>query len=325
MLWTDQDPVTVNDLTAIDPEVSRVASAEEIVMDGAVGVLRLATEEAGSILEGKMISFGNYLSQFDVSANHMAAVFYTGGMATQKSKMTLEQVVMNGRNSGYRSELKLWVCHYALMVFYRAAMSRPNGDRYEHKYDRERWLLEREFWPAMKRRGIPLVYRPLPMPGASQGFATPNPETWALTSVAGAGTSTASFTGAVSFVCIDGAHYVAPTNPGNGESSPSVPSAPTTLTSGHVLQFDITNLHPSVATLSDFLRGRGYTVPLATTHWNAYVADSNGIMWLQNSTPIAIATKTYTLSGNPVLTGYRAGLGQFPESFLTISDVVQRG
>lgn len=318
MLWTDADFITTDDLVSFDPELRDVAEAESIVLEGDGGVVRRGVEDAGRQLERRLVSFSNLLSNGGISANHLAAVFYTGGQATQQRRTTLEQVVVTGRNATYLSEAKHWALVRTLMFFYRTAVNRASNDRYASKLDRFRQDEQQEIWPTFRKSGVPIVHRPMPCPEAVQGFS---PGTFAVSTAAAAGTAG---TWDVAVTYVDGTKYVSKTSRGNGESHPSATKRVTT-TSGQRVAVDATNLNPPAGALTEEMRARGATIPLTATSWNVYVGAAGGTLYLQNATPIPIATRTYTLAGGPVLSGYDAGLGQHAESFVTIMDLLQRG
>lgn len=317
MLWTDRDFINTADLLSVDPEMSEIAAAENMVLEGSNSVCRRGIEEAGAFLERKLVNFGSLASSGDLSLSHLAAVFNTGGHSTQRRKFSLEQVVVSGRNSEYWSEIKTWVAVTVLCVAYRTAMNRSSNDRYEHKYDRFGKMLREQSWPTVKKLGIPILQQPLPSPEAIQGF---NPGTFSAADVSGSGNA-GEWSVAVTYV--DSTKYVSSINPVNGESHPSVEKIVTTASS-EVIRVDITNLNPPTGVLQNEARARGFSISRKATHWNVYAGPSGGAMTLQNSSPISLDTKTYTLAGDPSTTGKVAGLGQYPEAYLTIMDSIQR-
>lgn len=317
MLWTDRDFVNTADLLSIDPEVSEIASSENIVLEGSNSVCRRGIEEAGSFLERKLVNFGSLASSGDLSLSHLAAVHNTGGHSTQRRKFSLEQVVISGRNAEYWSEIKTWATINVLCATYRTAMNRASNDRYEHKYDRFGRMLREQSWPTVKKLGIPVLNQPLPSPEATQGF---NPGSFSVTDVSGSGTAGEWF---VAVTYVDLTKYVSSSNPVNGESHPSLEKTVTTA-SNEVIRVDITNLNPPTGVLQNEARARGFSISRKATHWNVYAGPTPSSMTLQNSSPLSLDVKTYTLTGNPSTTGKITGLGQYPESYLTIMDSIQR-
>lgn len=313
MLWTDADPVTTADLLSLDPEILDIAQAETIVVEGANSVVRRGVEEAGQFLERRMVTFGTFGSSGGVSANHLAAVFNVGFPTGQKQRATLGQVVIDWKGGGYWSPLRSWVAHVVLKRFYLAAMNRAVNDRYQVKFERFARMVQYELWPSAKKQGIPMVYRPLPCPAAAQEYL---PGTFAVSQVAGSGTVDAIREIAVT--------YVDESQTTNGESYISA-RASLTLTSGNVARVDIANLNPPTGVLTAEMSARGVTQPLNATGWNVYVGLEDGTLYKQNSSVIPIATKTYTLVGNPTSNLAPAGMGQYPNTFLTIMDLLERG
>jgi hypothetical protein len=71
--------------------------------------------------------------------------------------------------------------------------------------------------------------------------------------------------------------------------------------------------------------GQGIVVPGNASGWNLYVGQSGQTLYLQNSTPIPIATQVYTMSGAPTLSGYPLLAGQYPDQYLTLQRMLMRG
>ncbi len=316
MLWTDQNFVTAADLASIDPDVTATAVAQDIDLPTTI---QRGLEDAGRFLEGKLVSFATYVSSNDLSANHLAAVFYTGSQPNQRRRISLEQIVITGRNATVWSELKQWVVNRVLMQFYLSASNRAEGDRYEEKLGTYRKRDRLEAWPALKASGVPIVYRPMPTPAAAWAR---QPGTWAASAVAGAGTATVAYDVAITFV--DNSLYLNETQQHNAQSDPSARKS-ITLTTGHVIQADITSLLnlPNSQVAPEQL-ARGFVVQMTASGWNVWVGQTGQALFLQNATPIDIGTKTYVLAGDPVLSGYSAGLGQYAEAFLTIPELINR-
>jgi hypothetical protein len=324
MLWTDAQFVSSSDLASVDPDVIDAAKALDITLDdvgSTPGILHRAIEESGRKLESIMVNFTTYISSNDLSSNHLAAVFYTGTAPNQRRRASLEQVVIDGRNANFWSELKQWVVNRAMISFYLAASNKAQDDRYSKKLEQYQKKEVYESWPMLQKMGFPIVYRPMPMPGAIQNLR--RPENWATSSAVQAGPTGGSFDVAVSWV--DQSRYVSPSVDGNAESQPSFPPKNPTVASGNVLTVDITGLTPPNGAPPIGMLARGFIFPLNATGWNVYVGTHGGPMYLQNATPVPVATKTYQLAADPVLSGVQAGFGQYAEQYISVQYLIQRG
>jgi hypothetical protein len=316
MLWTDADFVDAVDLLTLDPEISDIAAAETMTLDGSV--IRRGIEDAAAYVGGKLTRFSSYRHGGDVSANHLAAVLNVGGESSQRQRIALDQIVVTGRNEVYWSPIKTWVAHRCLRIFYRTALNKTQSDRYDSKYELFSTIEANESWPLLKLTGIPIVPRPMPAPAAVQGYDS---GTFAASIVNGAGVQVGDYDVRVTYV---GSDYVSKAVRGNAESHPSAKKT-VTLANGKVLRVDVTNLVPPVDAAPVESNANCVFVPLKAVGWNVYAGLAGGVLYLQNTTPIPIATKIYTLAGDVATSGYTSGSGQYPTSFLTIIDTVQRG
>lgn len=152
-LWIDRDWVGLADLTAIDSEVPSIAEAEEIAVEGVGGVAREAFAECSNWLT---TSFPSLNGSFDPVSNIGRAVC---------NRFRLEQVVMTEEYGERRTPLRDWLIWSTLAAFYRSVVRRSLKDRHERKLE----LAERELakrLAAVRRAGIPIVFNPLPAPGA---------------------------------------------------------------------------------------------------------------------------------------------------------------
>ena len=332
MLWTDSDFVSTDDLSSVDPDVVPTASAENITLTGSNGMIRRGIEEAGRYLEAALVSFATYISSNDISANHLNAVFYTGSQPNQRRRATLDQIVVTGRNAGYWSDLKTWAVNRVLIAFYRAASNKSQKDRYTNKFEQFSKRDIYDTWPLLKKSGIPIVYRPIPVPGAVQAR---DPGTWSVGMTAGAGTVSGKYDVAITYV--DQTKYIDKSRVKNAESDRSEIKS-VTLSSSNVITADISALHPPYGAVAPDLLGLGYCVPGRATGWNLYVGLNGGTLYLQNPEPYPITitgpqdaiptlggTTSATLAGDPVLSGYTPGIGQYPETHLAIHDLINRG
>ncbi len=325
MLWTDSVFVGLDDLHRIDSEVSQVAEAEGITLTGNNGLLRGAVEEASNELQKIIVAFGGYLGSGDVSPNHLAAVLNVGLGNAVRQKALLNQVVIDGDTVGSWNWIKQWAVFWALQVFYRDAFNRTVKDRYEGKMRFYKSELSRRVTPSLFGLGIPVVIRPLARPAATFERDSGTWDSSNLSLVSGVGVlNGVDYDVAITYVDMSQPNlYVSPSSIGNAESAPS-DRAVISLTTGNVIHIDISSLgpptgiqHPSQVLLC-------VISPLRATHWNVYVGPSGGTMRLQNATPIAIATTTYTLAADPTATGSFMGVGQYGSRRLSLTPTRQR-
>lgn len=319
MLWTDADFVTIADLLSVEPEIDETAEALHITLDGENGTIRRGLEQAGSDVENMFTSFASYVAGSEISSQHLSAFHYTGNTINNRRRHTLEQIVVSGRNENVWSDVKRWAVNQVLMTFYLSATSRSEKDRYETKLEiyQKRDLLK--LWPSLKQSGFPLVYRPMACPGA---VMQRDPGTWAATAAVLSGGAADVLDVAITYV--DESLYASPTQTGNAESNPSARKT-VTLTADQGLVVNITGLTPPNGAIDPTSIGRAFVVPRNATGWNIYVGQTGETLYLQNASPIPIATKTYTFADDPTTTGARAQTGQWAELFVTVQDTVNRG
>jgi hypothetical protein len=326
MLWTDDYFVSTDDLTSIDPEVGDVATAESITIDGATGVVQRTIENGGQQLLAQMQRFGGYLSSGLVSANHLAAVFNVGGPGVNRTRILLGQIVAY---DPYFPVVKTWMCYKTLEKFYHAAFSRTLNDRYEKKYKQFSYDVRMEHWPNLKNVGLPIVYRPMYCPGAVNeripGTTRLQTDTWSasnVTQVAQAGTTGGDFDVAITYV--DQTFYISQSIKANAESYRSAIQT-LQVDAGNAIQISIASLVPPNAGSDPAMLSQAIATPLNASGWNVWVGNSGDVLYLQNSSPIPIATQTYTLSADPVLSGFQLDFGQYADAFYTVQDLIQRG
>jgi hypothetical protein len=313
MLWTDGDFITAADLLSEESEIQDDADALDISLTGNAGIIRRGIEEAGRWLENQLVSFTTYISSNDMSANHLAAVFYTGSVPNQRRRITLDQIVTSGRNYLYWSEVKIWAVAWVLKKFYITAANRTKEDKYSTKRDYYTDRLVKEMWPSLKQSGMPIVYRPMPAPDGAQ---LRNPGTWAVSTVSGSGTTTASYDVAISFT--DSSRFLGEGNPRNqnGEGEPSQVQT-VAITPGNVIQINIQSLNLPNGSVSLAEIARGFVVPLTADGFNIWVGPTGGTLYLQTPTPIPTSinsgTGIYALPADPVLSGVYSTAGNNPE------------
>lgn len=315
-LYVDQDFVTANGLGVIDPEVQSMGRNYGLTLEGPGSIIRRSIEECGNDLTARFQSFSGILMGLGVSAAHVEAVLYTLTGPTQRPRVMLNNVVVTEPNQTKTYMLR-WFEYAACTAVFRAAYHRKLEDKYEKKM-----LLYREeqnkAWRVIESNGLPVVLQPMAAPGA---IREPNSGVWGSENVT-AGGSGSTETGQAYDVVItyvstasatlNGGNYISPTQKNNSEGGPStrVTIAPA---AGQILTVSIASLNPPNGTVSGLIgTADAIYTPMNATGWNVYIGLQDATLYLQNATPIPIATKTWTapdapvLSGNPLLAGQAA-------------------
>lgn len=325
MLWTDSVFISQDDLTRVDSEVAAVATSEGIMLTGDNGLLRGAVEEAANEMMKLVISFGGYLNAGDLTANHLAAVLNVGIGNSVRQKIGSQQIVVSGDVPGQWNWIKQWTVFWALKTFYRNAFARVSGDRYEKKMIFYKEELQRRIMPNLWALGVPMVIRPLVRPAATFERSTGTWDSSNVSMVSGSGTTAAvSYDVAITYCDMSQSNfYASPAFPNNCESDLSdVINVATEDAS--VIEVDITSLKPPSGAQHPSQIMVVVVSPLKATNWNVYVGLKGGTLYLQNVAPIPIATKTFTLTGDPVLSGCESGQGQYPDRRLSLIPSRQR-
>lgn len=311
MLWTDKIFVSADDLASIDAEISEVSESEGVPLEGPNGFIRRQIDESGEEVLRRMEVYGGWIGSSTLSANHIQAVLNIGGgAAASRTKILLDQIVISDRIIDRWSYLKRWVAYRTVAAFYRNVSGRSaSKDRYRGKQDDYTKFLRQVQNQALLDLGLPICYQPLPRPAAFMSYiSTGSFDGSNLSEVAGAGTMTAEFDVAVTY--LDMSRYVNPfsnISTGNAESAPS-DVASIQVTTGNVLQVDVSTLNPPIGQDPGTMSLCVMT-PLTPTHWNLYVGLHGQTMWLQNPLPIALGTQQpwttpqlqYSLPADPVL------------------------
>ena len=314
MLYTDADFVTAAQLAESDKDVARIAIVESITI---ATVISRTLGRAGQDLLSQAMSHG-VIGSAGLSGNHLARVLNTG-QSMNAPVIRLGQVVVHSLSPGYESPLATWALFRILEEFYLEAMSRkPQDDYFSDKAEsyRDRG---RNAWRVAASQGIPVVLVPIPCPGAVH---EPDSGTWSVANLsavtAGSGAQQV-LTVAITYV---GDAYVSATDQGNAESGLSA-QATITVAANKVLHIDIASLHPPTGSVS-VGTSQNQWVNMAAVGWNVYVSVTGGIFYLQNASPIPIATKSYQLTGAAAVSGSQSGNGQFPDMNVTIQRRLNR-
>lgn len=319
MLFTDGNFVSSTDLVAWDPEVTAAAKAESIVIDSSQGsIITRAMTDMMSTVTARTQNFSGYYVGIGYTAAHEAAVRNTGSASINSPKARLSQIVAVSPDPSKRQFL-LWGTMFTLQAFYRSAFHRKDNDRYEKKMTMYKSEQDRA-WANLKYMGLPIVYAPLSCPGAT---FEPGSGTWGDANLSSAGSSVqvGSVTYYVAITWVNSANYVSPSNTNRGESAGSTLGAVTIL-ANQAVSVNITSLNPPTGSLANVGIADGVYSPQPATGWNVYVGTKRDQLWLQNATPIAVATKTYTLAAAPTLSGYPLTAGQWENVNYALTDGV---
>jgi hypothetical protein len=351
MLWTDAYFVSEADMVILEPEVTAIAAdnSPAIIIDGPGGLTQNVLTEASTYMMSQMQRFGGYLSSGLVSANHLAAVFNVGGPGVNRLRILPGQITPD---DPYLPYLKQWVVARLLREFYRTAYARTTQDRFKLKMDQyekdAKWL----YWPSIYAMGVPVVFQPMPCPGAVGERA---PGTWGqnnVGTVTQAGTTGGTWDVAITY--LDQSRYLGPGRfqKANGESFVSA-RVTVTVAANDALTINIDSLNPPSDTnmyggVDPANLAYAITNNLNATAWNIYVGLSGGTLYLQNpGNPIPISQTTFTFTtdppilpigsaGSPIpyppdsgptqLAGaYAADQGQYADAVYTLQQMIQRG
>lgn len=307
MLLTDSDFLTTEMIETLEPEVREVADSQSISLEGENSIIRSAWDEcADSLLE--QVSLGGYLN-FSRGSH---------GLTLQRPRVFLSQIVATESHYAKRIPLiQRWMMYKALHLLYRTASQRTVHDRYQAKSD-EYALELKSRWRSLWVHGLPIVVQPLSAPGA---IHESNAGEWSvenLSSVSGGSSAAGPYEIAITWV--DSTRYQSQRQKQNGESGPSARIA-FNVPAGERLRIDISSLNAPDGTVPQAVAFS----PLAASGWNVYAGNLGGMLYLQNTTtPITIATKSYTFAGAPVLAGSILDSGQLPDATFAFSRVLHR-
>lgn len=314
-LLTDNDFVQQADLAALDPEVPDVAVAEGITIEGEAGIARQAWEECATVLLERMESFGG--SYFAAHGQHL----YPFGAGSCHARVFLSQIVVSDPYARRVSPIERWMIYEALVLFYRAAVNRTIEDRYQVKLDRF-GEAAKEHRKRLWRRGLPVVFEPLPAPGALHEWHSGVWSAANLSGVAGGANPETQYDVAITWV--DRSRYGSPAWKGNAESGPSAVLR-YALAANHWLQVDIGTLNPPAGgAVYQNSPADGDFRQLQATHWNLYVGLAGQPLWLQNASPIPVDAPVYALAGTPSGGGEPLEPGQKPDINYAFMNLLHR-
>lgn len=312
----------MDDLSAIDQEVVDQVAVANLTMDGPNGVIAKSMSKIRGDLNANLQRYGGYKGVAGIGGGHLAAVMNTGWNTGNYTRLLLSQVVVKWPHLPPVDALRNWLEYSVLVEFFRMASSRVQSPRDRLKEKQKEYAKEVmwRLWPTLQANGLPMVYQPLACPGALYEIGA---GTWALGTATVSGTTGGNYFASITFV--DMSRYVSPTNKANAESGLSqVNSDAITVNADSVIAFDITGLNPPGGQIVNALLSLAVITPLTATHWNCYVGAKADTLFLQNASPIPIATKTYALPADPILTGFTADFGQAPDCNYFMANVLQR-
>jgi hypothetical protein len=328
MLWTDQPFVVLSDLLAVDPDLTdSLGDFSQSSPSGAsispTGIINQSIAACARVIQSRNTAmtrnsaFGNANG---ITSNHHAAIANTGlRSGGNVPRLRLGQIVVHSQYPGINSPIQQWVVYTALVMIYQSLTVRlAEAGKESNKRDYFTEQLEKVHFPNFRSHGLPYVTTPLPAPGA---VFEQNSGIWSVANL-----STSPLIGA-----IGGTYYVAITyvdqsssgkyinwsTPNNAESGPSIPLL-ITIPGGTVLTISIASLLPPIGTLPAYRERSAYgNALMKATGWNIYIGKPGpnnsydpASMCLQNAIPIPIATKTFTLPGDPVTNLSVMSMGQ---------------
>lgn len=327
MLWGDDDFITVNDLISRDPELTEAGEVAHLTFAGDNGLIRRGKEEAQAKLS-RFMSFAS-LSPNDLSLRNINRPSWSPSLVFNYAGFS--QIVVSGESESNWSALKQWAMALTLKRIYTAAVGKA-GDRYADKLeaiDEERRSF---YWPNFRRRGVPICFNPLDAPGAIMGRCGSFTLANNLALVAGAGTVVESYDFAITWV---GTNYVSPTAKHNGESYRSR-RLTAAMGNGTVARVSTTGLTAPNGQQPAFTMSSSRYSPGTAIGWNVWAcktpqtdsADNNNldnpVMYRQNAAVIPLATPSFTLPADPILTGETLDLGQLDDIVLEIRTEMER-
>lgn len=307
MLWVDDNFVTQADIEALDAEATSLVEEAKLPLPE---IILRAKDDCRNFLS-RFLSFGN-VNPKDLAFRDVNLAFSTPGL--KLTYMGFAQLVVSAETASIWSPLKAWVAYKTLLKLYRVAVNKAS-DRYSDRFEALQDEIAREHWPNFKKYGIPMVWNPLPAPGAvEEDTGTFGSSNVTLTTDV-AGTSTDDVEYAITWV---GNTYVSPTAKHNGESYQSK-------------RVKITMVNGQVAVVSKAgLTAPNGQQPLATqassryntgvaVGWNVWAGKPGEPLYRQNNTVLPLSQDTYQFAGNPVFSGERADQGQTQELVLVVT------
>lgn len=319
-LYTDSDQVTADLLNQFDSEVSAVAKAANITLEGAGSIARRTWSECADILLDTLTQFSGDVYQWP------SAISFSGAFSSCHPSIRLNQIVVGSPYANDTGTLINWMIYKALTLLYEDAAGRLKGDRYQNQQAKYEKAVRRS-WRALFSQGIPVQSLPLSAPGAAHdslaGTWQPNFPDFTQLGYAPGGSSEAPENLAVAMTWVDQSNYVSPAQNGHAESAPSsvfycnVPAA-------NVLVFDWSGLVPPDPSKYQGGIADGIYQSRKATGVNIYAGFAGGGLTLQNSAPLALTQTRYVFPDTPTQTGAPMPSGQAPDFRQTLQKVLSR-
>jgi hypothetical protein len=305
MLWVDDNFVTQADIEALDVEAAELADTAKISIPT---VIERAKDDCRNYLS-RFMSFSN-ANPKDLSFRDVNIPVNTPGLKWTYAGFA--QLVVTGDNETLWSPLKSWVANKTLLKLYKAAVNKA-GDRYSDRFDRQEEEIKCEHWPNLRKYGLPLVWGPLPAPGAIEEMAG----TFAVGNVDltnGSGTLANEVDYAITWV---GDVYVSGTDKHNGESFTSQ-RIRLTMLNGSVAVVNKLGLTPPNGQQPLVTKASSRYSPGKAVGWNVWAGLPDAPLYRQNVSVLPLTQNTFTFTGNPVFSGERMDTGQVQELVLEI-------
>jgi hypothetical protein len=314
MLFSDNDVLNLDDLSGVDSEVSDVATAESVNIEGTMGILRLCWQETKNLLLQSQ-------QQYSVGYYGPWSVLTTGSSMSNAARIKASQIVVSSQYSADTSWIKMFMVYRALALFFTDTSNRKVADRYQAKADRYTKAATKQ-WATLTSNGLPIVWSPLECPGALHGFAS---GIWSQSNVSSVpGGASLSTVVDVVITYVDQSRYVSQTQKNNAESGPSA-VVETNIPAASLLTVSIAGLNPPNGQSDAVGIADGSVKPMNATGWNIYAAQIGGPLTLQNIAPIPISTPLYTFTGPIGNTGPVIGPGQYADRNIPLTKLFFRG
>lgn len=349
-LYSDRLTPSPADVISEDADLSNALAANCQSNTSLVKLCSEAYSQCASIIASKLqsvIGATNFNPSGGATSLHNSAVIWGVRAQSNVVRLRMGQIVVDdlymGDGAGgvsLHGPLHEWLKYWAIVLGYRRLIARvdPSLDRFRVKYDLYNQLTAGEKWSLLRSTGIPYVRVPFPAPGAiyEPGVGVWSADNVSMTTVSGP--KGGDFKVAITWVDQSSQlFYVSPTMKNNAESGPSS-VFPAQFQDGllqvnpaadQVISIDITSLNPPTGAVSlpeASITGVSQGTRVATG-WNVYVGvvDTDPApLYLQNATPLPVGTKTYTLTTDPVLSGFTMGRGQYPDANMPMGDLMMR-
>jgi hypothetical protein len=311
-LFTDGPFITQADLIRVDSEIPIIVGAQAIDLDECIAQ---ASQEVGHWLIARMQRWAGRATDA-VMSWHISATGAGRTESENRARLSLSQVVVTDPElPGFKNSLGILCLYETLYQFYRNASRAADIDRYEEKRDAFLDEIQKKYKPRMIAEGVAVVGIPMPAPAARWQTGTGKFEVADVSGVSGGSVDTDQD--------IDIAlTYIDPTK-SNAESGPSA-RVPYTIVADEKAVVSAARLRPPTGQTRAGQLPRVLVAEHNATHWNVYAGERDGVLYLQNESPIAIGTTSFTFPA-ALATTTEIGLGQYADQFLSMPTLMGRG